>query len=108
MRIAFISYEYPPDISQGGIATYLRQISKVLKKRGHDIEIFASSTYRDKTHFDFEFKVHRIKCQSVSEFNLLVLDRFSLVHETNPFDIVECPEIHAHSLIIQRKYPNLR
>jgi glycogen synthase len=38
MKIALISYEYPPDTSDGGIATYVQQASRMLQKRDHALE----------------------------------------------------------------------
>lgn len=36
MKIAFISYEYPPpDAAYGGIATYVRQAARMLASPGH-------------------------------------------------------------------------
>ena len=46
MRIAFISYEYPPDTAAGGIATYARQAAHMLRDRGHAVEVFAASPHR--------------------------------------------------------------
>jgi hypothetical protein len=38
MRIAYISYEYPPESANGGIATYIGQISRVMVDRGVSTE----------------------------------------------------------------------
>ena len=46
MKIALISYEYPPDTAIGGIATYVSQIAQVLHRRGNQVEIFCASPYR--------------------------------------------------------------
>jgi glycogen(starch) synthase len=107
MRIAFISYEYPPDIAKGGIATYLTHISKILYNCGHDIEIFAASNYREGVFLESGVLIHRIKCNDVETFNSIVLNRFSMIHESKAFDLVECPEIHAHCLLIKEKYKKL-
>ncbi|MEH2108257.1 glycogen/starch synthase [Nostoc sp.] len=57
MKIAFISYEYPPDTAYGGIATYLYQAARVLQQRGHLVEVFAGSTYRTTTETENEILV---------------------------------------------------
>jgi glycogen synthase len=52
MKIAFISYEYPPDTSYGGIATYVKQASQLLCQRGHHVEVFAASPDRCGTEVE--------------------------------------------------------
>jgi glycogen synthase len=46
MKIAFISYEYPPDTAVGGIATYVYHAAKMMNERGHNVEVFAASGKR--------------------------------------------------------------
>jgi glycogen(starch) synthase len=107
MRIAFFTYEFPPDIAQGGIATYVDQITKLLANRGHEIEVFCASPNRTKTSIEANVIVHRLKCNNPSEFNDLLLDFFQKAHNQKPFEIIESPEIHGHAYSIKLIYPNL-
>lgn len=43
MKIAFITFEYPPDTADGGIATYVKQAANMLQLRGNQVEVFAAS-----------------------------------------------------------------
>lgn len=43
MRIALLSYEFPPETGFGGIGTYTFYQSRALAKLGHDVHVFAGS-----------------------------------------------------------------
>jgi len=107
MRIAFLTYEYPPDIAKGGIGTYVNQIAHVLAKRNHDVNVFCARPYRDLLSTETNVKVHRIKCVNPSDFNSQLLDLFTKIHELEPFDIIESPEIFGHAYLIKNKYPRI-
>ena len=49
MHIAFVSFEYPPDTADGGIATYVPQATWMLLARGHTLAVFAASRTRTQT-----------------------------------------------------------
>lgn len=107
MRIAFITYEFPPDIPQGGIATYVRQTAIMLTKRGHSIEIFSSSPTRSVSEKIDGIWVHRCQSADPDQFMHNVVNVFAGRHEVEPFDIIESPEIHADALLIKKRYPSL-
>lgn len=44
MRIALLSYEYPPDTGFGGIGTYSYYQARALVKLGHSVHVFAGSS----------------------------------------------------------------
>jgi glycogen(starch) synthase len=108
MRIAFITYEYPPDIAKGGIATYVKIAAKVLKERGHDVEVFCGSHTRTVAEHDGGIVIHRVKTTDPATFRTQVTGVFSERHDALPFDIIESPEIHANALHIRLKYPFLK
>jgi glycogen synthase len=96
MRIAYISYEYPPDTAVGGIATYVYQISKVMAARGHDVEVFSASPHRsDSAVSKLGIAEHRILTQGRGEFPALAGERFATRHHELPFDVVEGPDFSA-------------
>jgi glycogen synthase len=95
MKIAFISYEYPPDTSIGGIATYAHQIAKLLSQRGHYIEVFAGS--RDRTSIEVEgsVTVNRVQEEYTQAFAERIGQVFTERHRVIDFDVLEGPEICA-------------
>ncbi len=107
MRIAFITYEYSPDIPKGGIATYVEQASRLLSDRGNDVEIFCASYTRNLTENQDGILVHRCLVTDIEHFRETCLSRFTKRHEYLAFDIIESPEIHANALLIKKQYPSL-
>ncbi|MBD2297305.1 glycosyltransferase family 4 protein [Nostoc sp. FACHB-190] len=100
MKIAIISYEYPPDTAYGGIATYMYQIAKMLTQRGHLVEVFACSPYRSGTHIEDGIKIHRILEENRTNrrnfsgrIGKVFAERHTIVH----FDVVEGAEAGAHT-----------
>ena len=107
MRIAYITYEYPPDIPQGGIATYVQQTAQVMLKRGHEVEIFCASGTRTISEVYDGVLVHRSKSLNPSEYQFACVSIFEKRHFKYPFDVIECPEIHANALKIKEKYAEI-
>lgn len=97
MKIAFISYEYPPDTAIGGIATYVEQAAIMLYKRGHYIEVFAGSPSSDETQKENDIVIHRVKVKNRQEFSQKVGMIFVERHGKVKFDVLEAPEIGAEA-----------
>ena len=95
MKIAFISYEYPPDTADGGIATYVHQASRMLVQRGHQVEVFAGSCDRSETTIEDGVTVHRIKVMDSKEFAEPIGKVFAERHASVSFDVLEGPDFGA-------------
>lgn len=105
MRIAFVSYEFPPDTADGGVATYIEQISKLLTARGHQVEVFAASTYRSGAEvLPDGTLVHRVLA-SRQTFGKLVVEPFLQRNETLAFDVLEGVDRFAHCSEILKYVP---
>ena len=62
MRIALLSYEYPPDTGFGGIGTYSYYHARALAKLGHEVHVIAGSVTNGVYHSEHDgVKVIRIK-----------------------------------------------
>ncbi|MEO8414415.1 MAG: glycosyltransferase family 4 protein [Ginsengibacter sp.] len=107
MRIAFITYEFPPDTGKGGIGTYTKQVSDILAKEKWDVHVFAGSHTRQEKNVEEGLTVHRIKCTSPHDFKLNVLQVFSDIQTVQAFDILESPEINGNAGEIKIKYPQI-
>ncbi|MGD1874837.1 MAG: glycosyltransferase family 4 protein [Mastigocoleus sp.] len=107
MKIAFISYEYPPDTAVGGIATYIYQIAMLLQERGHYIEVFAGSNYRSSTETENNIIVHRVLTKHNSDFSEQIAQIFSQRHHLINFDVVEGPEISACARKSVERFPDI-
>lgn len=107
MKIAFISYEYPPDTSVGGIATYTYQIAHLMQSRGHQVEVFAGSNYRTGCILDKDVWIHRVICRNRRDFTDKVSPVFANRHSQTCFDLIESPEIGAESCKIKNQFPEI-
>lgn len=107
MKIAFISYEYPPDTAFGGIGTYARQAAEMLAQRGNTVEVFAGSPYRDVTEEQNGVLVHRIVGDGRQTFRELVGKVFAERHTLVQFDVLEGPEYGAEAIEAIRLVPDI-
>jgi glycogen synthase len=109
MKIAYISYEFPPDTAFGGIATYMWQVSGALRRNGWQVEVFCASETKESLNETMAngVLVHRIHCTQRHRFKDLVLAHFSKRHAAVNFDVVESPEYNADALRIKQQFSQL-
>jgi glycosyltransferase involved in cell wall biosynthesis len=107
LRIAFVSFEYPPDSSLGGIATYVAQAAQLMMHRGHDVEVFASSTTRNITSVENNVLVHWIEESNRNDFPVVAGHRIAERHKAIPFDVIESPEYFADGRKVKELVPTL-
>lgn len=106
MRIALISFEYPPHF-YGGIGNYTRQAALMLRRRGHDVEVFAASpdtTYDDALE---GVSVRYGECKDRWQFAPVAAEMFAREHARQPFDVVEAPELASEGREIFRRFPEV-
>jgi len=107
MKIAFISYEYPPDTAYGGIATYVYQVSRLLCGKGHHVEVFTSSPTRCGTVVEDGILVHRIEEVDQQKFSKSIGQIFAERHIATRFDVVEGPDLLAQAQEVIRLFPDI-
>jgi glycogen synthase len=107
LKIAYISYELPPDIPKGGIGTYTLQVANLMYSAKAIVHIFAGSHTRNITEQIDGIIIHRIACFNPQEFTEKLLNVFTNVNAEINFDVIECPEIHNHAFGIKKAYPNI-
>lgn len=107
MRVALVSFEYPPDSAYGGIATYVHQAAAILSERGHSVEVFASSRYRSGQFEERNHVVNWILENERGRFSEAVEPAFAQRHSACRFDVVESPEYHADGQKIRKRHPRL-
>jgi glycogen(starch) synthase len=107
MRIALVTFEYPPDTAFGGIATYAQQAAEVLHNRGHHVEVFAASGARSGTYEISGITVHLVLGLDRTAFAQAVLGPFSERHRMISFDVVESPESNADGSAILDAHPDV-
>jgi glycogen synthase len=97
MRIALISYEYPPDTAVGGIATYTAQAAAMLAVRGHHIEVFTASPNRSGTIEENGITVHRVMTTDRDRFRFAIGPIYRQRAQEVQFNVVEGPEYLAEA-----------
>ena len=108
MRIAFISYEYPPDTAGAGIPTYVQQAATLLSHRGNDVEVFAGSTSRECTSVENGITVHRVNIGSSRDtFGSQIAQVFRSRHLDRAFDVLEGPDFCSEAAIAAQLVPNV-
>jgi glycosyltransferase involved in cell wall biosynthesis len=69
MRIAFLTPEYPSELTGGGgISNYVHRIAKLLLASGHEPEIFVSSRHASETMTFDGVLTHRVNCRENHPF----------------------------------------
>jgi glycogen synthase len=107
MRMAFVSYEYPPDTGKGGIGTYLHQLIQALQPNGWDVHLFVASHYRQGISTEYNATIHRVQCKDVQDFRAAVVPVFAAEHLQQPFMVIESAEINANAWEIKKQFPAL-
>ena len=107
MHIAFVSYEFPPETPNGGIATYVQQAARMLQARGHDVEVFAGSLTRDAVLETEGLRIHRVHVGKRPEFAACVAPTFKQRHGSAPFDVVEGPDYDGDARYVAQQCPYL-
>src|SRR5580704_9171179 len=107
MRIAIISYEFPPDTGGGGIGTYSREVARLLCDSGHLVEVFAASNVRKGWIQQGGYRINFVNGSSRSGFAQKVVSPFSERHATVKFDVVEGPEYGADGREILKSFPSV-
>jgi|RhiMetdeSRZDD1v2_1073273.scaffolds.fasta_scaffold33440_3 glycogen(starch) synthase len=107
MKIAFITFEYPPDTAYGGIATYVNQAAIMLQSRGHQVEVFTSSPYRSGDEWESGVLVHRIRVAGQRDFSKPIGQVFAKRHAQIQFDVLEGPEFCADAREAVRLVPEV-
>jgi glycosyltransferase involved in cell wall biosynthesis len=107
VRVAYISYEYSPETSGGGIGTYIDQAATVMATRGHDIEVFSASPHRIGSFERSGIRANLVQDVNRASFRDTIVPVFAQRHHAAAFDVVESPEYLADGRGVQLAYPNL-
>ncbi len=107
MRIAFISFEYPPAVAIGGIGTYVKNAAAMLVSKGHEVEVFAAGDTRTSENVSPGVVVHRFAACNRRDFAGMIPAFFVQVHSVRPFDVMEVPDIGPESDLVREALPNL-
>jgi glycosyltransferase involved in cell wall biosynthesis len=121
MKIAFLSYEYPPDTGFGGIGTYTWYQSRALAKLGHEVHVLSGAKEPSPARMQTidGVHVHRFRDDGLLmkmfshfarirmwwtrtrlENALCMFLAFKELFHKKGFDLIEMPECGAEGLLI--------
>lgn len=110
MKIAIVSYEFPPHNGTGGVAFYSYNLAKLLSYN-HQVVVFSGddletdAKYLENNSEGFISVV--INSKDSQSFIYDVVSVFEKYHLKNQFEIIESPEVGACALKIKEKYNNI-
>ena len=107
MRIALVTYEFPPDTGKGGIGTYVKQLAFVLAGRGCDTHVFAGSSSRTESVLTDGYWAHWLQCSDGNDFRDKVVMSFMAQQAIAAFDLVESPEINGNAWEIKKAFKDI-
>lgn len=107
MRIAFITYEFPPDTGKGGIGTYVKQAANSLSCMRCDVHVFAGSNNRTGSVLTDGYWVHWLQCSDGNNFRDKVVISFTAQQAIAAFDLIESPEINGNAWEIKKAFRDI-
>lgn len=107
MRIALISFEFPPETAYGGIASYMHENARMLAAGGHSVEVFCAGKSARSTTIHSTIQVHTIPDMDKDSFAESLIPVFTQRHNAAPFDVVESPDIYADGRAVRAQFPRL-
>ena len=108
MHLGFVSYEFPPDTGQGGIATYTKEVANAFARMGTEVDVFvASPTRTGVERLAPNHRIHFIQCDSREAFIRLSPERIRSIHQIMAFDGIEFPEYGAEARFIREALPDV-
>ena len=107
MRVAFISFEYPPALAIGGIGTYAGNAVKMLATGGVDVEVFSAGEKGTAVCEGSSVPIHRVGARDRAEFRQRIVSVVRERHEVESFDLFESPEIGAEGAMVAAALPEI-
>jgi glycogen synthase len=107
LRLALISFEFPPSVAIGGIGTYAWEAARMLSQAGISVEVFAAGQPGTEPASAFGVDVHRVDAIDREAFRQAVVPVFAQRQLQQPFDLIESPEIGAEGAAIAAAFPQL-
>lgn len=128
LKVALLSFEYPPETGFGGIGTYTYNLALGLKTLGADVHVIAGAI-KPKFQTSIEDGIPVTRCQIgfpydigfrfLSRLNLrwtssrlrnasTMLYAFWRLNKVHQFDVIEGPECGAETFLIKRFFPKIK
>jgi len=116
MHIAYVTPEFVTESQGGGLATYLMNISRIMRWHGHDVTIITlSEHHNDRMTWEDGITVERVIRSDARQLvpvrtvhdSMRLRMRLQRVHKTHPVDIVQYASFMAVGICSVRSIPSV-
>jgi glycogen(starch) synthase len=109
MNILLISFEFPPYMNTGGIASYMLHLANALNNAKYSVTVFsATSSHSEITVLrNKEYTNYLIPSSDLATFRKDALHLFQQYVQNHKVDLIESPEVGACALEIKRCFPQI-
>ena len=108
IKIALISFEYPPKTVIGGIGSYMYQTSQMLIKRNIYVEVFTSTVGEtNESSIEDGVLIHRLSTADHNYFRKEIVSLFKERNSKIHFSCIEGPEYGADTYYIKKSFPEI-
>jgi glycosyltransferase involved in cell wall biosynthesis len=99
LRLALLSYEFPPAVAVGGIGTYSAQAARMLAAAGVEVEVFCAGVTPPEGEPLARpgLTIRRLACDSRVAFRGALGPVLAERHHQAPFAVIESPELAAEA-----------
>jgi glycogen(starch) synthase len=105
LRLAFISYEIPPDTGGGGIGTYLIHVTRGLVAKGHPVALICGGNQNSRIQ-EGNLLIRKVAGDQ-RQFSSRAAQAFREEHQKAPFELVEVTDYGAWGLEVQNRFPDI-
>jgi glycogen(starch) synthase len=92
VRIAFLTYEYPPRTEAGGIGTYVESAASLFLEAGHKVVVFCPAPKEETGLREGIPELYLIHCSSDDQFRRLLPAAIDEYEQQSHIDVIEAPE----------------
>lgn len=107
LRVALVSFEFPPAIAIGGIGTYAWEAAHMLAAAGHSVDVFTAGPPGRELANVAGLRVHRFDVADKEAFRRVIVPAFASLHAARAFDVLESPEVGFEGEGIAREFPQV-
>jgi glycogen synthase len=92
MRIAFLTYEFPPRTPAGGIGTYVESAVRLFLEAGQKVVVFCPAAHEETGLRAGKPELYLIHCSSDDQFRGLLPAAIAEYEQHSRIDVIESPE----------------
>lgn len=92
MRIAFLTYEFPPRTPAGGIGTYVESAVRLFLEAGQKVVVFCPAPHEETGLREGSPELYLINCSSDEQFRSLLPAAVAEYEKHSRIDVIESPE----------------